>query len=131
MSDRFEDLPTEIQKPWVAGSERARQMRRTTVDVAERKIAMDPDTLRGEIMRRAGAHEATGSSSYLEDKEIATAINVPLADVQRQIRILESRGLLDLAAAFGPSYGVRLTPQGELALEQASEPGHPNNLFGF
>lgn len=93
---------------------------------------MDPNTLRGEIMRRVGAHEATGSSAYMEDKELATAIGVPLADVQRQIRILESNGLLDVAAAFGPTYGVRLTPQGELAIEQASGTGStPRNPIGF
>jgi len=81
---------------------------------------MDPNTLRGEIIRRVGEHEATGSSAYVEDKELAAAIGVPLVDVQRQIRILESNGFLDVAATFGPTYAVRLTPQGELALEQSS-----------
>ena len=93
---------------------------------------MDPNTLRGEIMQRVGEHEATGSSAYMEDKELAEAIGVPLVDVQRQIRILESNGLLDVAAAMGPSYGVRLTPQGELALEQSSRTGPPPpNRVGF
>ena len=93
---------------------------------------MDPNTLRGEIKRRVGEHEATGSPAYTEDKDLAAAIGVPLVDVQRQIRILESNGLLDVAAAFGPSYGVRLTPQGELALEQASGPGATSkNPVGF
>lgn len=83
-------------------------------------------------MRRVGEHEATGSSAYMEDKELASAIGVPLADVQRQIRILESNGLLDVAAAMGPSYGVRLTPQGELALEQSTETRPaPRNPIGF
>ena len=93
---------------------------------------MDSNTLRGEIMRRVGQHEATGSSEYVENKALATAIGVPLADVQRQIRILESSGLLDVAAAFGPTYSVRLTPQGELAVEHASGPGPtPRDPIGF
>lgn len=93
---------------------------------------MDPNTLRGEIVRRVGEYIATEPSAYMDDKDLATEIGAPLVDVQRQIKILESNGLLDVAAAFGPSYGVRLTPQGELALEQASKPGlPPNNPIGF
>ena len=93
---------------------------------------MDPNTLRGEIMRRVGEHEATGSSAYVKDKDLATAIGVPLVDVQRQIRILESNGFLNVAATFGPTYAVRLTSQGELALEDASGPGPtPRNPVGF
>jgi hypothetical protein len=93
---------------------------------------MDPNTVRAEIMRRVGDHMATGSAAYLEDKDLAATIGAPLIDVQRQIKILESNGLLDVAAAFGPSYGVRLTAQGELALEQASRPGpRPTTPIGF
>lgn len=93
---------------------------------------MDPNTLRGEIVRRVGEHMATGSSAYVEDKDLAPAIGAPLIDVQRQIKILESNGLLEVVATFGPSYAVRLTPQGELALEQASAPGPtPSNPIGF
>jgi Mn-dependent DtxR family transcriptional regulator len=83
-------------------------------------------------MRRVGKHEATGSSTYMEDKELARVIEVSLADVQRQIRILESNGLLDVAATMGPSYAVRLTPQGEMALEQSDGTATmPHNRIGF
>jgi hypothetical protein len=93
---------------------------------------MDSNTLREEIMRLVGEHEATESSAYVEDNTLANAIAVPLVDVQRQIRIMESSGLLDVAATFGPTYAVRLTPQGELALDQASAPGPTsNNPIGF
>ena len=94
---------------------------------------MDPNDLRGEIMRRVADHDATGSSAYMEDKDLATAIGVPLLELQRQIRILESNGLLDVAATFGPSYAVRLTPQGELAIEQWRESESPprRNPLGF
>ena len=93
---------------------------------------MDPNTLRREIVRRVGEHEATGSSTYVPDKDLANTIGVPLVDVQRQIRILESNGLLDVAATMGPSYSVRLTPQGELALEQSSSTEQiSRNPIGF
>jgi hypothetical protein len=93
---------------------------------------MDANTLRREIVRCVGEHEATGSSAYVADKELATTIGVPLVDVQRQIRILESNGFLDVAATFGPTYAVRLTAQGEVALEDASRPGPPpGNPVGF
>jgi hypothetical protein len=78
---------------------------------------MEPNTLRAEILRQVNDHQSTNPSSYIEDKALAAAIGIPLADVQRQIRILESTGLLDVAASFGPSYAVLLTPQGERALE--------------
>jgi hypothetical protein len=63
---------------------------------------------------------------------VAIEINVPAADVQRQIRILESNGLLDAPLTFGPTYAVRLTPKGELALEPASSaPGLTRKPIGF
>jgi hypothetical protein len=77
----------------------------------------EPNTLRAEILRRVNEHQTTKPSEYMEDKELAAAIGVPLGDVQRQIRIMESSGLLDVAASFGPSYGVLLTPHGERAFE--------------
>ena len=91
---------------------------------------MDPNTLRREIMRRVGEHEATGSSGYVEDNELATSIGVPVLDVQRQIRVLESNGFLHIAATFGPTYAVRLTPQGELALESRGR-SKPENSIGY
>ena len=78
---------------------------------------MEPNTLRAEILRRVNDHQTANPSAYMEDKALATGIGVPLADVQRQIKILESDGLLDVAAAMGPTYGVLLTPRGERALE--------------
>jgi hypothetical protein len=78
---------------------------------------MEPNTLRAQILRHVDEHQTTKPSEYMEDKALAAAIGVPLADVQRQIRIMESSGLLDVAASFGPSYAVLLTPHGERALE--------------
>jgi Mn-dependent DtxR family transcriptional regulator len=93
---------------------------------------MDPNSLRAEIIRLAGEHEETGSNSYLEDKILAEALSVALEDVQRQIRILESNGLLDVVATFGPTYAARLTPQGELAFEQMNRlTAEPRKPVGF
>jgi hypothetical protein len=62
-------------------------------------------------------HQATGTAAYLDDKVIASELGVPVADVQRQLDILENRSLVELAKAFGPSYGVRLTATGFEELE--------------
>jgi hypothetical protein len=79
---------------------------------------MDGITLRDLILRLAAENENPDTGKYLEDTLLAERTGAPLADVQRQIRILEDHGLLDVAAGFGPSYGVRLTPSGEAALER-------------
>jgi Mn-dependent DtxR family transcriptional regulator len=73
---------------------------------------VDPSALRHDILRQIDQHEATGSSAYLDDKTIASTLEVEVAAVQRQLDILEHRGLVSLAKAFGPSYGARLTPAG-------------------
>jgi hypothetical protein len=40
--------------------------------------------------------------------------------------------LLEVVATFGPKYAVRLTPKGELAVEQATAPPQtPPNPIGF
>jgi hypothetical protein len=80
---------------------------------------MEPSALRHEILRRADAHEATGSSAYLDDKAIATELAIPLRDVQRQLLILEDEEQVQLAKTFGPCYSLRLTPKGMRALESA------------
>jgi hypothetical protein len=94
---------------------------------------MEPSALRYAILRLVDAHEATGTSSYLEDKNIASALGVDLADVQRQLVIMENRGLLDLAKAMGPSYAARMTPAGMEALEAAgnSTQAASRRVIGF
>lgn len=90
---------------------------------------MDPNQLRAEILFRVAAHQPTGA--YLADTDIAAAVGVSVEDVQRQIRILESQELLDVTAAFGPTYAVRLTPKGELAVEQMTTRPTPPHPIGF
>lgn len=94
---------------------------------------MEPSALRYAILRLVDAHEATGSSAYLDDKDIASASGAGLADVQRQLVIMENRGLLDLAKAFGPSYAARMTPAAMEALEAAGQatPVAPRRAIGF
>ena len=58
---------------------------------------MNPDSLRTDVLRCVASMEATGSAAYLNDADIAATINVELADVQRQMVILESSELLQLS----------------------------------
>jgi hypothetical protein len=93
---------------------------------------MDPNTLRGKILCRVAEHEETGSSAYLDDADIAAALDAPLADVQRQMLILESTERLELAKTFGPTYSARLTPKGLIAVEQlTAPPDKPKPPAGF
>ena len=92
---------------------------------------MNPDSLRTDVLRCVAEHEATGSAAYLNDAEIAATINVELADVQRQMVILESSELLQLSKTFGPTYAARLTPNGMLAIEQLTPGDGPNRPMGF
>ena len=85
---------------------------------------MDPNTLRVAIMRRVKEHDDAETATYMEDTALAAALNVPLLDIQRQIQILESNALLDVAASMGPSYAVRLTPRGELLLRSRPLAAH-------
>jgi hypothetical protein len=93
---------------------------------------MDPAILRFEILRLTEQHEATDTGAYLEDTVIASHLNLALADVQRQLLVLETRELVDLVKSFGPSYGTRLTPSGMEALEEAnSQPAAAPRRIGF
>ena len=78
---------------------------------------MEPSALRYAILRLVDAHEATGTSAYLEDIQIASALDEDLPVVQRQLVMMENRGLLDLAKTMGPTYAARMTPDGMEALE--------------
>jgi transcription initiation factor IIE alpha subunit len=80
---------------------------------------VNPATLRHSILRQIEAHEATGSSDYLDDKKIANALGAELPDIQRQLEILEDDDHIDLAKTFGPTYAARLRPKGMKALEVA------------
>jgi hypothetical protein len=94
---------------------------------------MEPAALRYAILRAMEQHEATGTSAYLDDKDLAARLRVALGDVQRQLLILENRQLVDLAKTFGPSYGARLTPNSMEALEAAAEqqPEPNKRAIGF
>ena len=76
---------------------------------------MDPTDFKWNLLQLVEKHDATGT--YLDDTIIAADLGMPLDDVQRQMVILENQQLLELAKAFGPSYGARLTASGSEALQ--------------
>jgi hypothetical protein len=81
---------------------------------------MEPTDLRVEILRLVEQNEVSGT--YLDDTSIGAQLEVPLADVQRQMLILENRQLVELVKTFGPTYEARLTANGMEALEEANQP---------
>ena len=93
---------------------------------------MDPNTLRAAILRTINTQQATGTSEMLSDDKLATATGADNRDVQRQLDILESEGLVELAKTFGPTYAAWLTPKGMLAVEGLNAPPQPPpNPIGF
>ena len=92
---------------------------------------MNPDTLRAKILRCVAEHEATDSGTYLNDADVATALDAELPEVQRQMLILESGQLLELSKTFGPTYAARLTPQGMVEVDQLAPGDGPNRPMGF
>ena len=94
---------------------------------------MEPSLLKYTILRLIEQHEASNPSAFLEDKNIASSLGVELGIVQRQLLILENRGLVQLAKAMGPSYGALLTPAGMETLEPdaSSEPEPSRRAIGF
>jgi hypothetical protein len=94
---------------------------------------MEPSVLKYAILRLIEQHETSNPSTFLDDKVIASSIGVELDVVQRQLLILENRGLVQLAKAFGPSYGALLTPVGMEALEAAAhqQPEPARRAIGF
>lgn len=95
--------------------------------------ATEPSALRYAILQQIDQHERTGSNAYLDDDVIASRLNAPLDDVQRQMIILGNRKLIELLSAFGPKYVAALTPTGTEALEAASPqpPTSTTRTIGF
>jgi len=81
---------------------------------------MEPSVLRFHILQLIEQHEASGTSQLLGDKVMAERLNIAIVGLQRQLNILQGRGLVKLTKKFGPTYDAELTPQGMEALEAAA-----------
>jgi hypothetical protein len=94
---------------------------------------MDPSTLRAEILRHVANHEEAGGNGLLSDEALTSATGESSLSVQRQLEILGAEGLLDLGKTFGPTYAVRLTPKGILAIEGLDDGGTdaPRRPIGY
>ena len=79
------------------------------------------DELRLVILDLLDKHSRTGSPNYLEDQQLSNATNESIEEIQRQLDILESQDLVELAKTFGPNYGARISPKGTLLIERARE----------
>jgi transcription initiation factor IIE alpha subunit len=93
---------------------------------------MEQATLRFTILQLIEQHESKEPGTYLDDTAMANELHIALADVQRQLLILENRSLVELAKAMGPSYSALLTSNGMEALESArTQPEVANRRIGF
>jgi hypothetical protein len=94
---------------------------------------MNQSEVRVAILQLIEQHEKTNAGTFLDDTVIGARLGVELDVVQRQLLILESRSLVMLAKAFGPSYGALLTPSGMEALETLSGVQTParKRVIGF
>ena len=79
------------------------------------------DELRLAILDLLDKHSRTGSSNYFEDRQLSSATNKSLQEIQDQLDILESEELVKLAKTMGPNYGARISPKGTLLIERARE----------
>lgn len=78
--------------------------------------------LRDEILLLLEEHAVTGSPSYKGDKEIAKQLGRPVVEIQRQMDILESQGLITPANSRDGN-SARINPRGLLRVEELRESG--------
>jgi len=79
------------------------------------------DELRLAILDLLDQHSRTGSAKYFEDKQLSNATNESIEEIQRQLDILKSEKLVELAKTFGPNYGARISSKGTLLIERSRE----------
>jgi predicted transcriptional regulator len=73
--------------------------------------------LRDKVLLLLEEHARTGSPYLKEDKEIADRLGVSVGEIQRQLDILESQGLIGSANAR-EGHRARISPQGSLVVEE-------------
>jgi len=75
------------------------------------------DTLRTQILAILDDSRQNRFGQFMSDKDIAIATGQDVAEIQRQLDILESEDLVALAKAMGPTYGARIKPKGMIVRE--------------
>jgi hypothetical protein len=78
-------------------------------------------------------HSRTGSSHVNSDQDMANATGQTVLDIQRQLDILESEGLVSVVRTMGPTYGALIKPKGMVIVErlQARPEDPPSRDVGF
>lgn len=83
------------------------------------------EELRIKLLCLLEEHSNAGSVEYKSDTEMATKLGVSKQDVQQQLDILETQGLIKSANTFG-GHNAIISPAGSLAVEritaQANQP---------
>jgi DNA-binding Lrp family transcriptional regulator len=76
--------------------------------------------LRKNILMLLEEHARTGSPDFKDDTEIANRLGVPVGEIQRQLDMLESQGLITSANSYG-GHAARISSRGSLAVERLEE----------
>lgn len=88
--------------------------------------------LRTQLLLILEEHDRTGSPTFKDDSELADMLDVSKSEIERQLKILESRGLVLLSETMD-STSARITPEGSVAVEnlRATESPAPLAPIGF
>ena len=68
------------------------------------------------ILEFIGETEKEAANIFVEDKRIAENLKIDIQEVQDHLDILEDGGKIQLAKAFGPTFGALLTAEGRMSL---------------
>jgi pyrimidine deaminase RibD-like protein len=98
-------------------AETLRPLEGSTMPVADREPG------RSAILRHLDTHAQTGSSAFVTEERLAQALHLPIAEVRRQLDMLEALGYTTTANTH-QGRRARISPHGMLALEhqEASSP---------
>ena len=75
---------------------------------SRKKDQMESSALEYTILRLLEFHEMTGSATCLRDVDIASATGANLGEVRMRLEHLETRELVELVEACGPTYAATL-----------------------
>lgn len=90
------------------------------------------EELRIKLLCLLEEHSRTGSNEFKSDTDLAKELGVSTKDVQKQLDILETEGLIKSANTFG-GHNAIISPKGSLAVEQINAQARrpKKGLIGF
>jgi Fe2+ or Zn2+ uptake regulation protein len=92
---------------------------------------MDTQETQRKILRAIADIQGPSSAQGVTDAQIAEHISLDVQEIQDNLELLENKGLVQLAKAFGPSYSACFTAQGRTLLRDPSygQAGAPTQVI--